>query len=139
MENVWDRATAIGQSSTDAGYTIHLERAAADQEHIWVIASVASASGAEASLGRLRVVDATGAVIKGGTCAGTGVVQGVSAELCGLTVPDGITPRGPFTLEVTSVTTAAAETEVSGQWTFTFDVPLTAAFTPAPPQASRLP
>jgi hypothetical protein len=136
MENVWDRATEIGQSKTDAGYTIHLERAAADRMHVWVIVSVTGASGAEAALGRLRVIDANGVVIEGGTCAGTGDVQGASAELCGLHVPDGMTPRGPFTLEVTSVTTAAGEIETLGQWTFTFDVPLTAPFSPAPANAT---
>jgi hypothetical protein len=130
MENVWDRATVIGQSRTDAGYTILFERAAADREHIWVIVSVTAASAPAADIGRLRVIDAHGVVIKGGTCAGTGDVRGASATLCGLHVPDGITPQGPFTLEVTSVTTAAGET--LGHWTFTFDVPLTAPFSPAP-------
>jgi len=136
MENVWDRATEINQSSTDAGYTIHLERAAADREDVWVIVSVTAASGTEASLGRMRLIDANGVVIAGGTCAGTGDVRGVSAELCGLHVPTGITPHGPFTLEVTSVTTAAGETETPGHWTFTFDVPLTAPLSPAPANAT---
>jgi hypothetical protein len=136
MENVWDRATEIDQSSTDAGYTIHLERAAADREHVWVIVSVTAASGAEAGLGRMRVVDANGVVISGGTGAGTGDIQGVSAELYGLHVPAGVTPHGPFTLDVTSVWTAGGVprewTETPGHWTFTFDVPLTAPFNPDP-------
>jgi hypothetical protein len=140
MENVWDRATEIDQSSTDAGYTIHLERAAADREHVWVIVSVTAASGTEASTGRMRVIDANGVVIRPGTCAGTGdVFQGVSAALCGCNVPAGITPHGPYTLEVTSVTTDAGEIETPGHWTFTFDVPLTAPFNPGPASATVRP
>jgi hypothetical protein len=139
MENVWDRATEINQSRTDAGYTIHLERAAADREHVWVIASVTAASGAASDIGRMRVIDANGVVIRPGTCAGTGDVRGASAVLCGCNVPAGITPRGPFTLEVTSVTTAAGETETPGHWTFTFDVPLTSPFHPGPATATVRP
>ncbi len=136
MENVWDRATEIGQSRTDAGYTILLERAAADREHVWVILSVTAASGAAADIGRFRVIDANGVVIRPGTCAGTGDVRGASAVLCGCNVPAGITPRGPFTLEVTSVTTAAGETETPGHWTFAFDVPLTTPFGRGPANAT---
>ena len=136
MENVWDRATEIGQSMTDAGYTVQLERAAADPERVWVIVSVTAASGTEALPERMRVIDATGVVMDGGTGAGTDGARGVTATLFGFRVPDGITPRGPFTLEVTSVTTAAGEIETLGQWTFTFDVPLTAPFSPAPANAT---
>jgi hypothetical protein len=136
MENVWDRASEIGQTRTDVGYTILLERAAVDRGHVWVIVSVTAASAPVASIGRLRVIDAHGVVISGGTCAGTGDLQGVSATLCGLRVPDGITPQGPFTLEVTSVTTAAGEIETPGNWTFAFNVPLTAPFSPAPAMAT---
>lgn len=137
LENVWDRATQIGQSRTDAGYTIVLQRAAADRERVWVALSVTATSGAEADIGRLRVVDANGVVMGGGTGAGTGDVRGVSASLTGLIVPDGITPHGPFTLEVTSVTTAAGETP--GHWTFSFDVPLTDPFSPGPAKATARP
>ena len=140
MENVWDRATEINQSSTDAGYTIHLERAAADRQHVWVIMSVTAASGAEATSGRMRVIDANGVVIAPGTCAGTGDVRGVSAVLCGANAPAGITPHGPFTLEVTSVSTAGGDprdwTETPGHWTFTFDVALTSPFNPGPANAT---
>jgi hypothetical protein len=139
MENVWDRATEIGQSSTDAGYTIHFERAAADREHVWVILSVTATSGPAADIGRLRIVDANGIVIGGGTGAGTGDVHSVTAALYGLNVPAGITPHGPYTLEVTSVTTGAGDIEMSGHWTFTFDVPLTAPFGPGPANATVRP
>lgn len=144
MENVWDRATEIGQSMTDAGYTVHLERAAADPERVWVIVSVTAASGTEALPERMRVIDATGVVMDGGTGAGTDGARGVTATLFGFRVPDGITPRGPFTLEVTSVTTAGSETprnwtEVPGHWTFTFDVPLTPPFGRVPANATAQP
>lgn len=138
LENVWDRATDIGQSATDAGYTIVLERAAADPERIWVAVSVTAASGTGADLGRMRVVDANGVVMDGGTGAGTDDVRGVTATLFGFGVPDGITPRGPFTLEVTSVMTRAGDT-TPGHWTFKFDVPLTSAPIRAPAKATTKP
>jgi hypothetical protein len=130
LRNVWDRATEIDQSTADAGYTIVLERAAADPERIWVAVSVAAESGTAADIGRMRVIDANGVVMDGGTGVGTGDVRGISASLFGFKVPDGITPQGPFTLEVTSVVTAGGETP--GHWTFSFDVPLTPLFTQAP-------
>jgi hypothetical protein len=137
LEDVWDRATEIGQSTTDAGYTIVLERAAADPERVWVAVSVTAASGTGADLGRMRVTDANGVVMDGGTGAGAADVRGVSATLFGFRVPDGITPHGPFTLEVTSVMTAAGETP--GHWTFTFDVPLTSAASRGPANATAQP
>jgi hypothetical protein len=130
LEDVWDRATEIEQSTTDAGYTMVLERAAADPERVWVAISVTAESGIGADIGRMRITDATGMVLDGWTGVGTGDVRGVSASLFGFKVPEGITPHSPFTLEVTSVTTAAGET--TGHWTFIFDVPLTPAATQAP-------
>jgi hypothetical protein len=137
LEGVWERATEIGQSTTDAGYTIVLERAAADPERVWVAISVTAESGTGADIGRMRVIDANGVVMDGGTGAGTGDVRGVSASLFGFEVPGDITPHGPFTLEVTSVMTAAGET--SGYWTFTFDVPLTSGGGRPLPRATARP
>lgn len=134
---MWDRSTEIGQSTTDTGYTIVLERAAADSERIWVAVTVASASGTEADLGRMQVIDANGVVFDGGTGAGATDVHGVSAMIFGFKVPNGITPHGPFTLEVTSVTTTAGETK--GHWAFTFEVPLTPAASRAPTNATPPP
>lgn len=126
LENVWERATDIGQSATDAGYTIVLERAAADRERVWVALSLAAASGIAANPERMRIIDANGVVMDGGVGAGRADVRGVTAWLFGFRVPDGITPHGPFTLEVTSVTTTSGAT-TPGHWTFKFDVPLTSA------------
>jgi hypothetical protein len=137
LEDVWDRATEIGQSTTDAGYTIVLERAAADPERVWVAVSVTAASGTGADLGRMRVTDANGVVMDGGTGAGTADVRGISATLFGFRVPDGMTPHGPFSLEVTSVMTAAGETP--GHWTFTFDVSLTSPSSRAPANTTAQP
>ena len=117
LESVWDRATEIGQSTTDSGYTIILERAAADPERVWV---AISANGADPA--RMRVTDAKGVVMDGGVGVGDADARGVTATLFGFRVPDGVTPSGPFTLEVTSVMTAAGETR--GRWVFTFDVPI---------------
>ena len=36
LENVWDRATDVGKSVTDAGYTVTLEKAAVDRDRVWV-------------------------------------------------------------------------------------------------------
>jgi hypothetical protein len=130
LEDVWDRATEIEQSTTDAGYTIVLERAAADPERVWVAVSVTAESGIGADIGRMRITDANGMVLDGWTGAGTGDVRGVSASLFGFKVPGGITLHSPFTLNVTSLTTPAGET--TGHWSFTFDVPLTPAATQAP-------
>lgn len=131
LEDVWDRATEIGQSKTDAGYTIVLERAAADPERVWVAVSVTAASGAYADPGRMRVIDANGVVMDGGVGVTDADVRGVSATLFGFQVPDGITPQGPFTLEVTSVMTAPFEM-TRGDWAFTFDVPLGPAWRRGP-------
>lgn len=131
LEDVWDRSTDIGRSATDSGYTIVLERAAADPERVWVALTVEAVSGTGADPGEMQVTDANGVVFGGGTGAGTGDVDGVSAMIFGFNVPTGVTPRGPFTLQVTSLTTTAGETR--GDWVFTFDVPLT----PAASRAAR--
>lgn len=129
LEDVWGRATIVRQSSTNAGYTVVLERAAADKDRVWVAVSVKAESGpAAVALGRMRVTDANGVVMDGGTGVGSGDVKGATASLFGFKVPPGLTPRGPFTLEITSVMTASTD-EVAGRWVFTFDVPLTPAFT----------
>lgn len=133
LQSMWERSTEIGQSTTDAGYTIVLERAAADSERVWVAVTVAAASGTGADLGRMQVIDANGVVLDGGTGAGTGDVKGVTAMIFGFKVPNGIVPHGPFTLEVTSVTTTAGETQ--GHWALTFEVPLTPASSRAPANA----
>ncbi len=95
LEDVWGRATKIGQSTTDAGYTIVLERAAADSERVWVALSVTAEPRTGADVGRMRVTDANGVVMDGGTGVGTGEVRGVSASLFGFKVPDRITPTVP--------------------------------------------
>lgn len=138
LEDVWDRSTEIGQAATDAGYTIVLERAAADPERVWVAVSVTAASGAYADPGRMRVIDANGVVMDGGVGVTDADVRGVSATLFGFQVPDGITPHGPFILEVTSVMTAPFEM-TRGDWTFTFDVPLGPAWSRGPADATAGP
>jgi hypothetical protein len=132
LEDVWARAKVIQSSSTSAGYTVVLDRVAADRERVWVAVSVKAESGpAAAALGRMRVTDANGVVMAGGTGVGSGVVHGETASLFGFKVPPGVTPHGPFTLEITSVMTPSTR-EVAGRWAFTFDVPLTRAFGGAP-------
>jgi hypothetical protein len=127
LEDVWARATVIHQSATNAGYTIVLERAAADRDRIWVAFSVKSESGPPAAdWGRMRVTDANGVVMDGGTGVGSGVVHGATASLFGFKVPAGVTPQGPFTLEVMSLVTGSGK-DVPGHWAFAFDVPLTPA------------
>jgi hypothetical protein len=138
LEDVWDRSTEIGQSRTDRGYTIVLERAAADPERVWVALSVTAASGAYADTGRMRVIDANGVVMDGGIGVGDADARGVTATLFGFKVPDGITPHGPFILEVTSVMTAPFEM-TRGEWTFTFDVPLGQAWGRGPAEATAGP
>jgi hypothetical protein len=129
LEDVWARASVIRQSATSAGYTVVLERAAADRDRVWVAVSVKAESRAAAvALGRMRVIDANGIVMDGGTGVGSGDIRGVTASLFGFKVPAGVTPEGPFTLEVTSLMTPSTE-DVAGHWAFTFDVPLTPAFT----------
>jgi len=120
LENVWDRATDVGQSVTDAGYTVTLERAAVDPDRVWVGVSVSSAEGT-ADIWDMRVTDANDVVLTGGTGAGTGNVNGTAAVLFGFRVPDGVTLEGPFTLEVTALDVAGVQTP--GTWHFTFDVP----------------
>lgn len=51
------------------------------------------------------------------------MVNGVSASLWGLYIPAGVTPQGPYTLEVTTL--VVGDREVHGHWMFTFDVPMT--------------
>ncbi|MEX2011660.1 MAG: hypothetical protein WEF51_05445, partial [Chloroflexota bacterium] len=67
----------------------------------------------------------------GGIGVGDADARGVTATLFGFTVPNGTTPDGPYTLEVTSVMTAAFEM-TRGDWTFTFDVPLGQAWRRGP-------
>lgn len=124
LEDVWDRSTEISRSTTDAGYMVSLERAAADADRVWVAISVTAASGTEADVGRMRISDANGMILEAGT-GGAIASRGVTASLFGFQVPDGLTPEGPFRLEVTSVISASGETQ--GQWAFTFDAPLTSA------------
>jgi len=125
LEDAWERGTDIGQSVTDGGYTLVLEKAAAGNDRLWVALSVDASADEGAELGRMRVIDANGVVMDGGTGAGTGDIRGTSAMLFGFEVPSGVTPEGPYTLEVTSLTTA--DGELPGRWTFSFDVPLTSA------------
>jgi hypothetical protein len=120
LEDVWDRATDIGQSVTDAGYTVTLERAAVDADRVWVGVSVTSAEGT-ADIWDMRMTDANDVVLTGGTGVGTGHVNGTAAVLFGFQVPDGVTVEGPFTLEVTALDVAGVQTP--GTWHFTFDVP----------------
>jgi hypothetical protein len=123
LEDVWARASVIHQSETDAGYTIVLERAAVDRDRVWVAFTVRADTGARVDFGQMRLTDGNGVVMTGGTGVGSGdTVPRVSADLFGFTVPDGVTPHGPFALEVTSVRTG--DREVPGDWSFTFDVPL---------------
>ncbi len=135
LEDVWDRATVIGLSTTDSGYTIVLERAAVDPERVWVALTVTTASEPGADPAGLRVIDANGVVMDGGTGAGRQAGGGVSATLFGFRVPTGIVPRGPFILEVRSVMTAEDEQQ-RGDWTFEFDVPLSPAFRDSAPGVS---
>jgi hypothetical protein len=120
LENVWDRATDIGQSVTDAGYTVTLERAAVDPDRLWVGVSVTSEEGA-ADIWDMSVTDANNVVLRGGTGVGTGVVDGTAAVLFGFQVPDGVTLEGPFTLEVTALDVAGVKTP--GTWHFSFGMP----------------
>jgi hypothetical protein len=120
LENVWDRATDVGQSVTDAGYTVTLERAAVDPDRLWVGVSVASAEGT-ADIWDMNVTDANDVMLTGGTGVGTGDVNGTAAVLFGFQVPDGVSLKGPFTLDVTALEVAGEKTP--GSWKFTFDVP----------------
>ena len=122
LESVWERATDIGQSVTDAGYTVTLEKAAVDLERVWVAVSITSDAGS-ANIWDMHVTDADGVVLSGGTGVGSGDVSGTTASLYGFQIPDGVTLSGPFTLEVMALEVAGAETP--GSWLFTFDPPLT--------------
>ncbi len=136
LENVWDRATDVGKSVTDAGYTVTLEKAAVDRDRVWVALVVTSEAGG-ADIWDMRVTDANGIVLTGGTGAGTGDVRGESATLFGFKVPDGVTPAGPFVLEVTALEVNGEKTP--GAWTFTFDAPLTPAWPDAPAEMTPAP
>lgn len=136
VENVWDRATDVGQSVTNAGYTVTLEKVAVDPDRVWVAVAISSDDGS-ADVWEMRVVDANGVVYGGGTGAGTGDVRGESALLFGFKVPDGVTPAGPFALEIGALDVGGEKTW--GTWRFTFAAPLTPAWsrdpvvmTPAP-------
>ena len=119
LQAAWQNAADVGASVTDSGYTIVLEKAAVDGEHVWVaLAMVESPSPAD--FGQMQMTDANGVVLSSGTGAGSGDVRGESAMIFGFTIPDGVTPQGPFTLEVTSVTDSTEL--IAGHWTFTFDV-----------------
>ena len=120
LESVWDRATDVGQSVTDAGYTVTLERAAVDPDRLWVGVSVASAEGT-ADIWDMNLTDANDVMLTGGTGVGTGDVNGTAAVLFGFQIPGGVTLEGPFTLEVTALDVAGVKTP--GTWHFSFDVP----------------
>ncbi len=141
LENVWDRSTDVGLSVTDAGYTVTLEKAAVDSDRVWVALSVSSESGS-ASIWDMRVTDAAGVAFTGGTGAGTGEVGGQSATLFGFQVPDGVTPTGPFALEVTALGDDAAGKagqRIAGTWRFSFDASLTPAWSQPPAQVTPAP
>jgi len=137
LENVWDRATEIGQSVTDAGYTVTLEKAAVDADRIWVAIAISSDQGGADDVWDMRIVDANGVAYTGGTGAGTGEVRGASALLFGFQVPGGVTPAGPFVLEVTALDVQGVKTP--GTWRFAFDAPLTPAWSHAPAQMTPAP
>lgn len=136
LENVWDRATEVGESVTDAGYKVTLEKVAVDPDRVWVALAVGSDSGG-ADIWDMRVTDANGVVLSGGTGAGVGDIGGERATLFGFRVPEGVTPTGPFVLEVTALEVAGAKTP--GTWRFTFDAPLTPAWSERPAQMTPVP
>lgn len=119
LESAWANAEEIGQSASDSGVTIVLERAGVDQERLWVALTVADETKDATEIGSMKVTDANGVVMAAGTGAGTGEVAGTSASLFGFHIPDGISPERPFRLEVSSVTTPSGVAD--GDWTFTFD------------------
>ena len=118
LQAAWQNAADVGASVTDSGYTIVLEKAAVDGEHGGSRRVVGSPSPAD--FGQMQMTDANSVVLSSGTGAGSGDVRGESAMIFGFTIPDGVTPQGPFTLEVTSVTDSTEL--IAGHWTFTFDV-----------------
>lgn len=125
LEDVWARSTDIGRSVSDRGYTVALVKAAAEVDRVWVALSVASDSGTGADIWDMRITDANGVVMAGGTGVGSGIVRGVSASLFGFQVPKGVTPRGPYLFEVTKLDVGGRA--LAGSWVIRFDVPLTAA------------
>lgn len=136
LENVWDRATDVGQSVTDAGYTVTLEKVAVDPEGVWVAVAISSDHGS-ADVWDMRVIDANGVVLDGGTGAGTGDIRGQSALLFGFNVPDGITPTGPYALEISALDVGGKKTP--GTWRFTFAAPLTPAWSGQPGEMTPAP
>lgn len=124
LENVWGRATEVGESVSDAGYTVTLVKVAADSDRVWVALSVSSDAGT-ADIWSMRITDANGVVLMDGTGAGTQDVGGETATLFGFQVPQGVTLAGPFVLEVTALDVGGVETP--GSWRVTFDVPATPA------------
>jgi hypothetical protein len=136
LENVWDRATDVGQSVTDAGYTVTLEKAAVDSDRIWVAIAISSDHGG-ADVWDMRVIDSNGVAYTGGTGAGPGDVRGTSALLFGFKVPDGVTPIGPYLLEVTALDVQGVKTP--GTWHFTFDARLTPAWSRPPAEMTPAP
>jgi hypothetical protein len=136
LENIWDRATDVGESVTDAGYTVTLEKVAVDHDRVWVALAVGSDTGG-ADIWDMRVTDANGVVFTGGTGAGGGDVGGERATLFGFQVPEGVTPTGPFVLEVTALDVKGVKTP--GTWRFTFDALLTPAWSHSPVQMTPVP
>ena len=129
LENVWDRATEVGQTVTDAGYTVTLAKVAVDPDRVWVALAVSSDAGG-ADIWDMRVTDANGVVFTGGTGAGGAEVGGERATLFGFDVPEGVEPAGPFVLKVTALEVAGVKTP--GTWQFTFDARLTPAWSQPP-------
>ncbi|MGI8930120.1 MAG: hypothetical protein ACR2F5_02280 [Candidatus Limnocylindria bacterium] len=127
LEAAWQNADVIDQSVEDAGVTVVLERAGIESDRFWV-ALTATADGDEPpDIGLMELVDVNGTVMSGGTALGSGDLAGSSATLFGFTIPAEVTPQGPFTLAITSVTTteiSAVNTaeHIPGDWTFTFDL-----------------
>ncbi len=95
-----------------------------------------------ASIWDMRVTDAAGVAFTGGTGARTGEVGGQSATLFGFQVPDGVTPTGPFVLEVTALgddATGEAGERIAGTWRFTFDASQTPSWSRPPAQVTPAP
>ena len=132
LENVWDRATDVGQSVADAGYTVTLAKVAVDQDRVWVALAVDGAD-----IWDMRVTDANKVVYTGGTGAGAGDPNGQRATLFGFQVPQGVTPTGPFVLEVTALDVNGVKTP--GTWRFTFNAPLTPSWSQSPAEMTPAP
>lgn len=121
FESVWDRATDVRQSVTNAGFTVTLEKAAVDRARVWVALRVSSDAGG-ADIWDMSMTDANDVLYSGGTGAGASNTS-ESATLFGFRVPDAVTPAGPFVLEVTALDVNGEKTP--GTWRFVFDAPLT--------------